>query len=227
MNLRAQAALLRAEQVRQVTDRPSKRRSADGGRSSGVGAPLVRMELRAAVADVASSGLIFEGIASVVERGYSMWDMFGEYEEIVSRSAFDASLTRDDLDTPLVLGHDQMRRIARTTNNTLELSMTDEGLKVRAQLDAEDPDVAYISPKLRAGLIDEMSFGFRIDSGTWSPDYEQYRINAADIHRGDVSIVGWGANPYTVGGLRSADDSEVQRRLAKLRAARITDALAS
>src|SRR3954471_4189941 len=226
MNLRAQAAQLRGQQVRQVTDRPSKRRSADGARGSSVPAPLVRMELRAAVADVASSGLIFEGIASVVERGYSMWDAFGEYEEIVSRSAFDTSLGQDGLDTPLVLGHDQLRRIARTTNNTLELSMTDEGLKVRAQLDAEDPDVAYIAPKLRAGLIDEMSFGFRIDSGTWSPDYEQYRINAADIHRGDVSIVGWGANPYTVGALRS-EAVDVALRLAKLRAARITDALAS
>lgn len=223
-NLRAQAALLRGQQVRQVTDRPSKRRSAVEGRNSGVGAPLVRMELRA---KGESSGLTFEGIASVVERGYPMWDMFGEYTEVVSRSAFDESLAMDGLDTPLVLGHDQMRRIARTTNGTLTLDMTSEGLRVLAELDASDPDVAYIAPKMRAGLIDEMSFGFRIDSGQWSPDYEEYRINSADIHRGDVSIVGWGANPFTSGALRSTDDDEVQRRLAKLRAARITDALAS
>jgi hypothetical protein len=42
-----------------------------------------------------------------------------------------------------------------------------------------------------------MSFAFRIESGQWSPDYTEYRINRYDIHRGDVAIVGYGANPYT------------------------------
>jgi phage head maturation protease len=73
----------------------------------------------------------------------------------------------------------------------------------RADLDPADVDVAYIVPKLRAGLIDEMSFAFRIDSGQWSPDYDEFRINKVDMHRGDVAIVGFGANPYTSGGMRS------------------------
>jgi hypothetical protein len=64
--------------------------------------------------------------------------------------------------------------------------------------------VAYIAPKLRSGLIDEMSFAFRIESGQWSPDYTEYRINRYDIHRGDVAIVGYGANPYTAASLRTA-----------------------
>jgi phage head maturation protease len=64
--------------------------------------------------------------------------------------------------------------------------------------------VAYIAPKIRAGLIDEMSFMFRIVRGQWSPDYMEYRIDEVDIDRGDVSIVGYGANPATSAELRSA-----------------------
>ena len=66
--------------------------------------------------------------------------------------------------------------------------------------------MAYIAPKLRSGLIDEMSFAFRITEGVWSPDFTQYRINSYDIHRGDVAIVGFGANPFTSGGLRAKPD---------------------
>ena len=97
-----------------------------------------------------------------------------------------------------------MRRIARTTNGTLTLSVTGEGLDVLAELDPADADVAYIVPKLRSGLVDEMSFMFRIDAGQWSPDYTEYRITKVDIHRGDVAIVGYGANPATSAELRKA-----------------------
>jgi HK97 family phage prohead protease len=102
-----------------------------------------------------------------------------------------------------------LRRIARTTNGTLTLAEDETGLRVEATLDPADADVAYIAPKLRAGLIDEMSFAFRITSGLWSPDYSEYRIDRFDLHRGDVAIVGFGANPATAGsGLRTAPDLE-------------------
>jgi HK97 family phage prohead protease len=220
----AEAASLRAAQIRQVTDRPSRRRSSVEGRGAYVGASA-RIELRNAT--VESAGLSFTGIASVTERGYSMWDAFGEYEEIVSRDAFGDTLQRDGLDVPLVIGHDQLRRIARTTNDTLQLAQGPDGLEVRASLDPDDPDVQYAQTKMRQGLLDEMSFGFRIDSGSWSPDYTQYRIQAVDLHRGDVSIVGWGANPYTTGGIRSETGEDTARRLQKLRLARLDDVLAS
>ena len=139
----------------------------------------------------------------MTERAYEMWDFFGPYNEVVSADAFDETLARADLDVPFVIAHDQTRRIARTTNSTLNLSVDDTGLLVRATLDPTDADVAYIVPKLRAGLIDEMSFAFRIDSGQWSPDYDEFRINRVDMHRGDVAIVGWGANPFTSGGVRA------------------------
>jgi HK97 family phage prohead protease len=147
--------------------------------------------------------LEFVGRASVYEQAYEMWDMFGPYTEIVTEGAGADSLARADLDVPLVLGHDQLRRMARTTTGTLFLTESAQGLDVRAPaLDPSDYDVAYIAPKLRSGLVDEMSFAFRIESGQWSPDYTEYRINRYDIHRGDVAIVGYGANPYTGASMR-------------------------
>lgn len=197
-----EAAERRGNEVRQRMDRPSKRRSADGGR------PAARAHLSGVEVRESSAGadfVEFTGHASVTEAAYEMWDYWGPYNEVVSGSAFDTTLSRAGLDTPLVLGHDQLRRIARTTNGSLELSMTDRGLRTYAPaLDMRDHDVAYIVPKLRSGLIDEMSFAFRIVRGIWSPDYTEYRIEEVDIHRGDVAIVGYGANPFTDAGVRSA-----------------------
>lgn len=202
-----EAAAARCAGVRQRADRPSQRRSAETG-SSFRASFAAEIELRA---KGESELLTFEGLASATERGYDMWDAWGPYTEIVSAGAFSESLARADLDVPLVLGHDQLRRIARTTNGTLQLEETEVGLMVRAELDPADPDVSYIAPKLRAGLIDEMSFAFRITSGQWSPDYTEFRINSAELHRGDTAIVGFGANPYTQSGLRAAPETPRQR----------------
>ncbi|WP_432135155.1 HK97 family phage prohead protease [Streptomyces sp. bgisy154] len=199
----AAAAAERAQHVRQRADRPSQRRSAEQ--------PGARATVRATLSGVQvresgdGGGLLeFRGHASVYEQGYEMWDMFGPYTEIVSEGAGADSLARANLDVPLVLGHDQLRRLARTTTGTLFLTEDANGLSVHAPaLDPADHDVAYIAPKLRAGLVDEMSFAFRIESGQWSPDYTEYRINRYDIHRGDVAIVGYGANPYTGASLRT------------------------
>lgn len=205
------------------SDRPTKRRANEhGGRPAARGA-LTRVELRAAGDDAAT--LEFAGHAAVTEQGYEMWDFFGPYTEIVDAAAFDATLARTDLDVPLVLAHDQLRRIARTTLGTLDLARDDTGLAVGARLDVADIDVVYIAPKLRAGLVDEMSFAFRILAGQWSPDYEEYRINRVDMHRGDVAIVGYGANPYTDSGLRTqtapaATGNERARALLELALAR-------
>ncbi|MBM7083609.1 HK97 family phage prohead protease [Micromonospora sp. MMS20-R2-29] len=207
----AAAAAERAQHVRQRADRPSQRRSAEpAGSRAVVRAVLGNPQLRAAAGD--AGVLEFTGHASVTERGYEMWDWYGPYTEVISADAFTQTLGRSDLDVPLVLGHDQLRRIARTTNGTLDLSVDDTGLLVAARLDPADVDVAYIAPKLAAKLVDEMSFAFRIESGTWSPDWTQFRIDQVDIHRGDVAIVGYGANPATDASLRQARGSDRRAR---------------
>ena len=194
---REEAAIERGRAVRAAADRPSERRCAELAGSLPVVRAKAKLEIRAGGSD---SSVDFSGYASVTDTGYEMYDMFGPYTEMVTAGAFDESLARNDLDVPLVLQHQDLRRIARTTNGSLTLRADDNGLLVEApNLDMSDHDVAYIVPKLRAGLIDEMSFKFRITSGSWSPDWTEYHIEEADIHRGDVAIVGYGANPHTAG----------------------------
>ncbi|MET7321327.1 HK97 family phage prohead protease [Streptomyces sp. NPDC005549] len=219
----AAAAAERAQHIVQRADRPSQRRCAEP--------TAARATVRAALSSVqvresgdAAATLEFRGHASVYEQAYEMWDMFGPYTEIVSEGAGADSLARANLDVPLVLGHDQLRRLARTSTGSLFLTEDANGLHVHAPaLDPADHDVAYIAPKLKAGLIDEMSFAFRIESGQWSPDYTEYRINRYDIHRGDVAIVGYGANPYTGASMRqpaAAPPSSRARALLEIALAR-------
>jgi len=205
------AASSRAAGVKQRADRPSQRRDGEGSKTARVTARLEGGQIREA--GDGSGRLVFEGVASATDRGYEMWDFFGPYTEIMQGGAFDVTLAQTDpaLDVPLVLGHDQMRRVARTTSavSPLALSKTKEGLRVLApSLDPADPDVDYARRKMDAGLLDEMSFAFRIIKGWWSDDFETYLIEEVDIHRGDVSLVGFGANPHTWGTLKASADAE-------------------
>lgn len=186
--------------MRQLVDRPRQRRlsAADVGHGAPLPAPWAARD-----ASTATGGLVhFTGLASAYERTYEMWDIFGPYTEVVSRGAGAKSLAREDLDVTLNLGHDQMRRIASTLAGTLALSESAEGLEVDATLNPEDADVRILIQKIDDGLYREMSFAFRIVRGSWSPDWTEYRIDEYDLHRGDVAIVGYGANPHTVASTR-------------------------
>lgn len=205
----AHVATSRRDGVRARADRPAQRRCAPEQTSRGAILAPAKMTLRAAGQPGKRE---FRGFATVYERGYEMWDWYGPYTEIVSAGAGEESLARGDLDVPLVLQHQDLRRIARTTNGSLLLAELDEGLDVHApELDEADKDVEYITPKILSGLIDEMSFKFRITLGQWSPDYTEYRIQKYDIHRGDVAIVGYGANPHTSATMRNRQAGNTAR----------------
>lgn len=203
-------------------DRPRQRSSDELRRDTHVRVSA-RFEVREPEGE--SSLIAFTGYASVAESPYEMYDFFGPYSEVMAAGAFAQTLASNP-DVPLVLQHNPLQRIASTSNGTLQLSEDDTGLLAKAQLDPEDRDVQYIVPKLRSGLIGEMSFRFTITSSQWSPDYEELRVNSVDIDRGDVSIVGFGANPLTSAELRSKDltdlirdasEEELRRAEAKIR----------
>ena len=204
-----EAAAARQAAMRTHADRP-RRRSADPRERDQHVRFHADLQLREQ-SDAADGALLeFEGYASVFERGYPMYDFFGEYTEVIAPGAF-ASCLAQDPDVPLVLGHDPMRRIASTTTGTLQLSEDTTGLLTRAQLDPADADVQYAAPKLRSGLYSEMSFRFGDMKGDWSPDFMTFRVNSIDINRGDVSIVGYGANPGTSAAVRAQDLGELLR----------------
>lgn len=152
--------------------------------------------------------LRFVGYASVFDQRYSV----GLYEEVITRGAFKRSLASSALDCVLRMEHVDLP-LARTTGTitladgteqaTLILAEDPVGLRVEALLDPEDPDVQRLVPKMRRKDLNEMSFAFRCIDDNWSEDYSTRTVRTAEIHRGDVSIVTYGASPTTTSTLRS------------------------
>lgn len=156
------------------------------------------------------------GFATVFERAYDMWDAFGEYREIMDYNALTKSLSMNP-DVAWLVNHRGVT-MARTTNGTLELGVKPDesgyhGLNTDAWLNPERQDVRDIVSAVVDELVDEMSFAFQLNDGIWNDDYSEFRITEADINRGDVSAVNYGANPYTSIHARTADILEDIERL--------------
>jgi HK97 family phage prohead protease len=146
----------------------------------------------------------------------------GGWIEQLDRNAFDKTL-RESPDLHLLINHAGMP-LARTASGTLQLSTDDHGLKVVAKLDRSDPDVQRLEPKMRRGDMDEMSFAFRVRSQEWrtapgfkSPDSLRSILDV-DLHKGDVSVVNFGANPTTTASVRSHQAVDGRSQLIRARA---------
>jgi len=201
-----EAATARKAQMREAADRPRERRcDRDAGRGL-TRSPRGTLQIRSQ-----GDGSGFHGLASRTDAPYEMWDMFGPYTETVVGGAFGKTLAQDGLDVPLVLSHQRDQVFARTLSaeHPLALAETSDGLEA----DAPTPDWSgfdWLPGKIRSQLIDEMSFRFSITRGQWSPDFMEYHIEEVDLHRGDVAIVGYGANPNTSAVMRSAPDLAIR-----------------
>lgn len=154
------------------------------------------------------------GWASVTGHDYDM----GFYRERIRPGAFAETLSQQP-DVQLLINHEGLP-LARTVGGSLRLAEDDRGLCVDATLDASDPDVQRLAPKVRSGLIDQMSFAFSGARSEWDDEYENREIISLNIHRGDVSVVNQGANPATSFSMRSLVDRLIEpsdEALAELR----------
>lgn len=138
---------------------------------------------------------LLEGYASIVGRKYPMWDMFGEYEELIMPGAFDKTLSQKP-DVAYLVNHRGVT-MARTTNGNLELRADGKGLLTHAYLNPKRVDVQDLLVAVEDKDVTEMSFAFMITDGEWNEEFTEYQINEVDLDRGDVSAVNFGANPYT------------------------------
>jgi len=155
-----------------------------------------KTEMRAKRADFNGQDRIhFQGVASVTNTPYEMYDWMGPYDEIIVPTAFTETLAGNP-DVPFLLNHSGMT-MARTKNGTLQIRMGDTGLEVDAYCNPSRYDVSDSYQAVSDGDVDEMSFAFMLQEGRWSDDYTQFTITKLDINRGHVSMVNLGANPYT------------------------------
>ncbi len=146
-----------------------------------------------------------DGSAPIVE-GYAA--VFGEeteiggyFREVIAPGAFTEAIGRDDV--VFVYNHDDDTVMARTGSGTLDLEEDAKGLKIRAELDPEDPDVARVLGKMRRGDLSQMSFAFWVDVEEWDDtgDLPLRTVKQARLH--DVSVVTKPAYEGTEIGVRS------------------------
>lgn len=160
------------------------------------------------------SGLVrVEGYASMVDKPYTMYDMFGEYDETIARGAFTKTLA-ERADFAFLANHEGLT-MARTTNGTLSAEEDVLGLRIGADLDESRHDVSDLLKAIRRGDIDQMSFAFRVLDQKWNDEYDSRVIKEVSLDRGDVSAVNYGANPNTVIGARAFPHAKMAQ-LSKL-----------
>jgi len=156
--------------------------------------------------------LVLDGYASVFDAPYDILGgpERGGWSEVVDRRAFNKTLS-DGPDVHLLINHDGLP-LANTRAGTMDLSTDKRGLRVTARLDRSDPDVQRLAPKMQRGDIREMSFAFRTVREEWSDNDTVRRLMELNLHKGDVSVVNFGANPATSSTLRQMEELLVEMR---------------
>lgn len=153
-----------------------------------------------------------EGYAAVFDQETNIG---GAFREVIRPGAFRNALERGD-DVTFLVNHSGLP-LARTRSGTLSLSEDSHGLKISSELDANDPDVARIVPKMQRGDLDKMSFAFSVPEGgqKWSDGDDLDLREVTDTFLYDVSIVTEPAFDGTSIALRSRDDAREEKKKAE------------
>lgn len=125
--------------------------------------------------------MIVEGYAVVFE---SLTDL-GYCKEIIARNALDGC---DMSDVCMKYNHsDELLIMARTRNNSLQLSVDEHGLLVRAEL-IDTTQNRDLYKMIQSGLLTKMSFAFTVAEDTYDYETDTRRIERIDKLY-DVSVV--------------------------------------
>lgn len=160
-------------------------------------------ELRALDITEENKDMIVEGYAAVFETETDL----GWCKEVISRGAFNDCNMNDCV---LKYNHnDNCLILARTRNKSLELTVDNKGLKIKANL-IDTTQNRDIYKMIKAGLLDKMSFAFSVRKQEW--DYENDARRITEISQlFDVSVVDVPAYETTEIYARSKEDYEKEK----------------
>ena len=121
---------------------------------------------------------LVEGYAAVVESPAVICSIDGiQYMEVIDKHAFDDC---DFSDVPFKYNHnDSCMVLARTRNNTLQLSVDERGLRIVADL-AKTSTGKDLYELIKRGDIDKMSFGFTVKEDSYDSITHTRRILKID-----------------------------------------------
>ena len=160
-------------------------------------------ELRALDITEENKDMIVEGYAAVFETETDL----GWCKEVISRDAFNDCNMNDCV---LKYNHnDNCLILARTRNKSLELTVDNKGLKIKANL-IDTTQNRDIYKMIKARLLDKMSFAFSVRKQEW--DYENDVRRITEISQlFDVSVVDIPAYETTEIYARSKEDYEKEK----------------
>jgi HK97 family phage prohead protease len=167
--------------------------------------------------DNKDNAYIVEGYAAVFDEVYTLYeDSYFKLDEVVLREAF------DDVDlTDVIFQYDHAGRVfARTSNDTLTLSVDDKGLKIRAYLGGTE-EGRNLYEEIKGGYTTKMSWGFSLDRNMDIERLESYNKETDKYYelqkiKGitkiyDVSAVSLPANNATEISARNLAAGEAER----------------
>lgn len=169
------------------------------------------IELREAKEEGEANEMIIEGYAAVFDSETLIGDKEWGFYEKIDRKAFDGANMKD---VPLKYNHsDNVPILARTRNKSLELTVDEKGLFIRAKLiDTQDNRDMY--KRIKEGLIDKMSFAFttRAEGEEWEKGEIPHRTIKQFDRIFDVSVVDMPAYDDTSIYARSLEKSDDFKR---------------
>ena len=148
---------------------------------------------------------IVEGYASTFAP-YTLWfEGDTEIREQIDPHAFDNADMSD-----VIMQYDHQGRVfARVSNNTLDISTDDHGLKIRADL-SKTESARQLYEEIKSGMITQMSFAFSIQEDAY--DKKEHLRTVTKIRKlYDVSAVSIPANPGTEISARSFAEGVIEQ----------------
>ena len=129
----------------------------------------------------------------------------GGFVEVVHRDAFNKTLANDS-DIRALVDHDSSKIIGRESNNTLDLTTDEHGLRVTITPPETSVGLDVVE-LLRRGDLDAASFGFVVNHDSWDTDQDGTDVRTLhDVELREVSIVAFPAYPDTAMAVRSLDN---------------------
>ena len=89
----------------------------------------------------------------------------GFFREVIAPGAFKKTI--QEADVRHLFNHNPDIVLARTTNDTLDLSEDKTGLAFAAELNMKDPDAQRVQAKVERGDVNQSSFAFRVIEELW------------------------------------------------------------
>jgi HK97 family phage prohead protease len=177
---------------------------------------LPDMQLRA----LEDEEFIVEGYATTWNDPYTLFEYDGiKYMEQIDRNALNSA----NMDDVIFLYNHEGMVFARQSNGTLQLSINDRGLYIRADLSSTEAS-RQMYESIKAGLVTQMSWAFTVEEESYNEKtHTRSILKVNKVY--DVSAVSIPANPNTDISARSYWDGVIkeERRRERVRAEKVAE----